>query len=237
MNVRPLTKNDVDAVIDLVNSRWDQIYKRRDSNHSNTLIRRLADTYVDMSQKLKTANHPGLLGQSLGAFDEDGKLLSAITQYFWKVEPVHYLSNMVVRPGVSTLYSVDAMGLAGCLDYAVQYAESKEYFKWFWTSETRGWNHREEQWFNNSSAFRRYHVFIDSMYKKGEQGMYPYQKTIVGKEGAGANMAIKMAVLKPELLHKYYQDKGMLKEEFAPLQYRPLQDQDKFVGFKNENAN
>lgn len=236
MNVRPLTLQDLDAVIDLVNSRWQHVNKRRDSTHDQVLIRRLAVDFPRFAMKLKSADHPGKLGQSFGAFDDNGQLVSAISQYFWDAEPYHYLSNMVVRPGVSNLYNVSAMGgLSKCVDMAVDFAETKEYFRWYWTSETRGWNHREEQWFNNSSAFRRYHVFIDSMYDKGDQGKFLYQKHIVGKAGAGARMAIKLAVLKPELIHKYYQDQGYLNEDFNPLQYRPLSEEDKYIGTKNEN--
>jgi hypothetical protein len=68
------------------------------------------------------------------------------------------------------------------------------------------------------------------MYGVGDQPIYQYQKNMVGNNGANAKLSIKMAVLKPELLHSYYKDKGLLKEDFVPLQYKELKDEEKYVG-------
>lgn len=225
METRKLTPTDLDQIEDLVSSRWEHVRKRRQSEHDKTLINRLFEYSKNNTHELP---HLGCT-YSYGAFDETGKLISAITQKFIKELPSCYISNMVVRPSVSNLYDVGSMGLAACVDEAVHFAESAEYFKWYWTTELRGWNHREEQWYNNCSAFRRYHVFIEKIFKRGEKTDFSFLSTMLGENGATADMAIKLAVLKPEFLHRYYQHKGILTEDFVSLQYRKLDQKDLYV--------
>jgi hypothetical protein len=88
----------------------------------------------------------------------------------------------------------------------------------------KGWNKREEEWFKNSSAFRRYHIFIDSMYNKGEIGKYNYQNNMLGEYGSNSSIAIKYAILKPKLLHNIFKEKGYLKDNFIPMQYSNLDE-------------
>lgn len=231
MIIRRLNINDIEQVSDLVNSRWNKVkLKRPDSEHNQTLIDRIVKRYGALSIGIEKQNNLSGLGQSLGAFDNNKNLISVVTQYFDSTRPSYYIGNMVVRVGLSNLYNVESMGLAKCIDYCVEFAETKNYFQWYWISETRGWNFREEQWYKNCYAFRRYHVFIDSMYGVGDQPIYQYQKNMVGNNGANAKLSIKMAVLKPELLHIHYKNKGLLKEDFVPLQYKELKDEEKYVG-------
>ena len=195
MIIRRLNITDIEQVSDLVNSRWSKVkLKRPESEHNQTLIDRIVKRYGALSIGIEKQNNLSGLGQSLGAFDDNKNLISVVTQYFDSTRPSYYIGNMVVRVGLSNLYNVESMGLAKCIDYCVEFAETKNYFQWYWISETRGWNFREEQWYKNCYAFRRYHVFIDSMYGVGDQPIYQYQKNMVGNNGANAKLSIKMAV-------------------------------------------
>jgi GNAT superfamily N-acetyltransferase len=121
------------------------------------------------------------------------------------------------------------MGLSSCLDQAVHFAEKIQFFRWIWTTETRGWNHREEQWYNTCAAYRRYHVFIEDIIPKGQLPKFDWQIDIIGEEGAGATTAIKSASLKPEFRHRYFQSKNLIKGDFIDLQYKPLESKDLYI--------
>jgi predicted GNAT family acetyltransferase len=216
MKSRKLLPSDLDSVRELVEARWATIRRRRDSDHDHELYSRISKFVTATASQVEGS------GQAFGAYDHNGVLISIITQRFWKSMPIHYISNMTVRPGISNLYDVAAMGLSACIDKAVEFAEQNEFFSWYWTTEVRGWDHRESQWYDNSSSFRRYHIFIDSVYKKGQQPRFEYQKLMLGEHGATANMAIKFAVLKPEILHNYYKKTGVIKADFEPRQYQAI---------------
>lgn len=223
MITRRLNCNDLQQIDDLITSRWNQVKKRRLSLHDQTLKDRIKN-YVNLSEKFITENDVQGFVQVLGCFNNEGQLISFLTQNFWKKYPIHYISNMTVRPNVSNIYNVKLIGLSECLDSAIDFAESKNCFKWYWVTETKGWNKREEEWFNNSLAFKRYHIFIDSMYKKGETGQYDYQNKMLGEYGSNSTIAIKYAVLKPKFLHNIFKQKGHLKDDFIPLQYSNLNE-------------
>lgn len=225
MKTRKLLPSDSKKITDLVQSRWNTVRKRRDSDHDEKLITRLLSATRNSDHELA---RPGEI-YVYGAFDEDDQLISAITQRFWKSQDMHYISNMVVRPNTSTLYNVSEMGLASCLDQAVHFAEKIQFFRWIWTTETRGWNHREEQWYNTCAAYRRYHVFIEDIIPKGQLPKFDWQIDIIGEEGAGATTAIKSASLKPEFRHRYFQSKNLIKGDFIDLQYKPLESKDLYI--------
>lgn len=225
MITRRLNYGDLSKIINLINLRWLQVNKRRQSDHKKILIERIKN-YIDLSISIDVTDKIAGLGQVFGSFNDDGELISFCTQKFWNELPFHYLGNMTTKPGISNLYNVNIMGLGKCWDYAVEFAEKKNYFKWYWITETRGWNKREEEWYNNSLSFRKYHVFIDSMYNKGEKGKYNYQNKMLGEHGTNTQVAIKYAILKPKFLHNIFKQKGYLKEDFIPLQYGNLKDEE-----------
>lgn len=219
MITRRLNYNDLVIIENLINERWSQVKKRRNSTHNSILIDRIKK-YLKLSIDIENKIDVGGLCQVLGSFDNNNNLIAFCTQKFWNELPVHYLGNMTTKPGISNLYNVGIMGLGECWEYAVKFAEDRNYFKWYWITEVRGWDKRENEWYNNCSAFRRYHVFIDSMYNKGEKGKYNYQNTMLGEYGANTQVAIKYAILKPFYLHNIHKEKGYLKSEFVPIQYK-----------------
>ena len=231
MITRRLNYNDFSQIVSLINLRWLQVKKRRQSDHNKILIERIKN-YIDLSVSIDVVDDISGLGQVFGSFTDDGELISFCTQKFWKSMPYFYLGNMTVKPNTSNLYNIKSIGLGKCWDDAVEFAESKNYFTWYWITELRGWNHREQQWYDNCSAFRRYHTFIDSIYDKGENGKYKYQKDMIGEYGANTKIAIKYATLKPDLKHQYFKNEGKLVEDFVAIQYKTLNEKDKFVSTK-----
>ena len=223
MITKRLNLGDFEQIDELITARWSQVKKRRTSQHDQTLKDRIKN-YLQLSENFKNQEDVQGFVQVLGSFDNNGRIISFLTQNFWKKYPIHYISNMTVRPNISNLYNVKLMGLAECLDNAVKFAESKNCFQWYWVTEVKGWNKREEEWFKNSSAFRRYHIFIDSMYNKGETGKYNYQNNMLGEYGSNSSIAIKYAILKPKLLHNIFKEKGYLKDNFIPMQYSNLDE-------------
>ena len=225
MIYRRLNYTDLTQIDELITLRWSQILKKRNSQHDIVLKKRIRD-YIDLSVDIEKKDNIEGLGQVFGCFNKDGLLISFLTQKFWKSMPVHYIGNMTTRPKLSNIYNVKSIGLAECIDEVVNFAESKKFYQWYWGTEVKGWNKREEEWFENSSAFRRYHIFIDSMYKQGETAKFKYQNNILGDYGSTSLIAIKYAVLKPKFLHNIFKQKGYLKEDFIPLQYSNLNNEE-----------
>jgi hypothetical protein len=225
MITRRLNNNDLQQIDELIDLRWNQILKRRNSQHNIILKNRIRE-YINLSIEIDTKENVEELRQVVGCFNNDGILISILTQKFWKLYPVYYIGNMVTRPKLSNLYNVDSIGLSECLDNVVKFAEERNYFKWYWITEVRGWNKREKEWFSSSSAFRRYHIFIDSMYHKGETGQFKYQNSMLGEYGANTTVAIKYAILKPKFLHNIFKQKGYLKDDFIPIQYSNLNEEE-----------
>jgi hypothetical protein len=237
MITRRLNYNDLDKVDELIDLRWKQVHKKRSSTHNITLKKRIRE-YILLSNDIDNKKNIEGLGQVFGCFDDGGSLISFLTQKFWKKMPIHYLGNMTVRPHVSNLYNIESIGLGKCWDDAVKFAELNKFYQWHWITEIKGWNKREEEWFKNSSAFKRYHVFIDSMYHKGEVGLFKYQNMMLGEERiTNTTVAIKYAILKPKFLHKMFQQKGYLKNDFIPIQYSNLNDKDNFIPIQCSNLN
>lgn len=225
MKTRKLLPGDSEKIIDLVETRWSTVRKRRDSDHNEKLIVRF------LAAAENSGHEFGQLGEiyAYGAFNDDDQLVSAVTQRFWSSHDMHYISNMVVRPNTSMLYNVAEMGLASCIDQAIHFAEKIQFFRWIWITETRGWHHREEQWYNNCAAYRRYHVYIEDIIPKGQLPKFDWQIDMIGHDGAGATTAIKSASLKPEFRHRYFQSKKLIKGDFIDLQYRPLESKDLYI--------
>jgi hypothetical protein len=223
MITRRLNLNDFEQIDELITIRWSQVKKRRPSKHDQILKDRIKN-YLQISKDIENLKDISNLGQAIGCFDEKGILISFLTQKFTKARPIHYLGNMTVRPKISNFYNVKFMGLGKCWDMAVNFAESRNYFQWYWVTETKGWNKREQEWFKNSLAFKKYHIFIDSMYHKGEKGLFKYQNDMLGEYGANSTVAIKCAILKPIFLHNIFKKKGYLKNDFVPLQYSNLNE-------------
>jgi hypothetical protein len=223
MIYRRLNYTDLTQIDELITLRWSQILKKRNSQHDIVLKKRIRD-YIDLSVNIEKKDKIGGLGQVVGCFNDEGLLISFLTQKFWVSMPIYYIGNMTTRPKLSNIYNVKSIGLAECIDEVVTFAESKNRFQWYWATEAKGWNKREEEWFKNSSAFRRYHIFIDSMYDKEEKGNYKYQNSILGEYGSTSLVAIKYAVLKPKLLHNIFKEKGYLNDDFIPLQYSNLNE-------------
>jgi len=225
MIYRRLNYNDLVQINELIDLRWNQIRKKRNSQHDQLLKERIKK-YISLSEDIDNKTNIEGLCQVVGCFDNNNTLISFLTQKFWKEVPVYYIGNMVVRPNISKLYNVKLMGLANCIDKVVKFAESKNYFKWYWIAEAKGWNKREEEWFKNSQSFRRYHIFIDSMYNVGETGQFKYQNNMIGEFGVNTTVAIKYAVLKPKFLYNSFKNKGYLKDNFLPIQYSNLEEKD-----------
>jgi len=225
MIYRRLNYNDLVQINELIDLRWNQIRKKRNSQHDQLLKERIKK-YISLSEDIDNKTNIEGLCQVVGCFDNNNTLISFLTQKFWKEVPVYYIGNMVVRPNISKLYNVKLMGLANCIDKVVKFAESKNYFKWYWITEAKGWNKREEEWFKNSQSFRRYHIFIDSMYNVGETGQFKYQNNMIGEFGVNTTVAIKYAVLKPKFLYNSFKNKGYLKDDFLPIQYSNLEEKD-----------
>jgi len=225
MITRRLNCNDLQQIDELIDVRWNQILKRRNSQHNIILKNRIRE-YIDLSIDIDIKENIEELRQVVGCFNNEGILISILTQKFWKAYPIYYIGNMITRPNLSNLYNVESIGLSECIDEVVTFAESRNYFKWYWITEVRGWNKREEEWFKNSSAFKNYHIFIDSMYHKGETAQFKYQNNMLGEYGANTTVAIKYAILKPKFLHNIFKQKEYLKEDFVPLQYSNLNDEE-----------
>lgn len=233
MITRRLNYNDLDKIDELIDLRWKQVHKKRNSTHNITLKKRIRE-YILLSNNIDNNKNIEGLGQVFGCFDDEGSLISFLTQKFWRKMPIHYLGNMTVRPKVSNLYNIESIGLGKCWDDAVKFAESNKFYQWYWITEIKGWNKREEEWFKNSSAFKRYHIFIDSMYHKFEKGQFKYQNMMLGEAAiANTTVAIKYAILKPKFLHNIFQQKGYLKDDFIPIQYSNLHNEhDKQITYK-----
>lgn len=225
MIIRRLNSNDFLQIDELIDERWNQILKRRNSQHNIILKNRIRE-YINLSNDIDNKSNVEGLCQVFGCFDNNGSLISFLTQKFWKSYPVYYIGNMIVKPKLSNLYNVESMGLAKCLDAVVSFAEEKKCYQWYWVTEIKGWNKREEEWFKNSLSFRRYHIFIDSMYNKGDIAQYKYQNNMLGEYGALSSVAIKYAVLKPKFLHNIFKQNGYLKDDFIPIQYSNLNEEE-----------
>lgn len=64
------------------------------------------------------------------------------------------------------------------LDMAVKDAEKYGYTQFFWVTSTKGWNRREQFWYNYSDTFKRYNVFIENVIPAGEEPKFDYEKLL-----------------------------------------------------------
>jgi hypothetical protein len=90
---------------ELIDLRWNQIRKKRNSQHDQLLKERIKK-YISLSEDIDNKTNIEGLCQVVGCFDNNNTLISFLTQKFWKEVPVYYIGNMVVRPNISKLYNV-----------------------------------------------------------------------------------------------------------------------------------
>lgn len=219
--VRQLNRRDSSQLLSLLTARYAQL-KLGKHNRSETIVeeqhQRYMDTYMDFSWEENDLPHPDHTGRCYGVW-HDGELIASLTQIFSaKQVGSFHLGNLVIKPGLNTLYEVAQNGISTAVDLAVEDAEAHGYTTFYWITALKGWNYREDKWFNASRTFKRYNVFIENIIPKGVEPKFDYEKTVLGGVTHNIPIAIKSAKLKPHLRHQTFQSQGLLKYDYVPLQ-------------------
>lgn len=218
---RQLNENDADALYNLLQARYSQLKKGK-HNRSETIVDDQFNRYMTKYMYFEWLDtglpHPDYPGRSYGVFNNE-KLIAAFTQQLGtrRVRTYHF-GNLITHPEINAYYDVSANGIAQAFDLAVEDAELNGYNSFYWLTAVKGWNHREEAWYNASRTFKRYNVYIENVVMPGEKPKFSYEWIIMGEELHNIPVAIKFAKLKPHLLHEKFQSAGLLKYDYVPLQ-------------------
>lgn len=220
--VRQLTKDDLPAIKGLLERRYTQLKNGNKHNRGDSVFEEQYKLYQDkyLAFEWDHDHLPNVAnnGRSYGVFHQ-GELRVCITQLFSSRRiPSFNLANLVVDPCVNTIYEVCENGIAQAVDMAVEDAERHGYTQFSWVTALKGWNTREERWYNASRTFKRYNVFIDNIIPAGEKPKFEYEWNLVGWRTHPIAMAVKSAKIKPHLRHELFKSRGLLNVDYVPLQ-------------------
>lgn len=225
--VRQLIEDDAYALRSLLEARYSQLKKgkhNRSENIVNDQFDRFMKHYMFFEWNDEGLPHPDYPGRAYGVF-HDNKLIAALTQWIGTgAVRSHHFGNLVIDPGVSVTYDVATTGIARAVDIAVEDAELHGYNSFYWLTALKGWNYREEKWFEASRTFKRYNVYIENIIPKGTRPLFSHEWVIMGKQHHNIPVAIKYAKLKPHLIHEIFKSKGLLKQDYVPLQEFNMQE-------------
>jgi hypothetical protein len=183
MNPRVLKLDDKDKLRDLFLDRFSQSLGPQAIEEQ---FKHFTEQYLYAQNKYNNA---------YGLFDSD-TLHMVICQKLSQQTPTGYISNMIVRPNFNKIYKVDN-GIAQCFDMAIEYAESLGYNEFYWYTVLKGWNKREETWYNSSKAFgMNYNIYIENIIPAGKRSKFDYENTLLGNKTYEVDLAIKSAKLK-----------------------------------------
>ena len=225
MITRLLTVEDANSIFQLMMKRYIQLTSANGDN-SRTMYN------IDEQYKLFMDEHMNFKwvdglpekansGRAYGIF-KDNELVFIFTQKFSSTRlPTWYVGNMITDPEWNSYYTV-ATGIAQCLDEAVTEAEKYGYTQFYWVTQTKAWNKREEIWYNASDTFKRYNVFIENIIPAGETSKFDVENMLMGYRTHPVNLAIKSAKIKPQLRHQHFQDRGLLKVDYVNLQEKKV---------------
>lgn len=183
MNPRVLTLDDKDELRDLFLDRFSRSLGPQAIEEQ---FKHFTEQYLYAQNKFNNA---------YGLFDSD-TLQMVVCQKLAANDKTAYISNMIVRPNFNRIYNVNN-GIADCFDLAIEYAENLGYTEFYWFTVMKGWNKREETWYNNSKAFgKNYNIYIENIIPSGQRSKFDYENTLLGNKTYEVDLAIKSAKLK-----------------------------------------
>lgn len=146
-----------------------------------------------------------------GAFDQENKLCSYMVQEFSRVRPNWYLKLLVTDIEYSASpFTLRHSGLGLCVNEAIKYAESQEYFEWLYSVVMDRYSTRAKIWTSQSEMVSRYTFFIEAVFSTNEDPKFSYQKTLMTDRSRDRPWAIKKASLKAEHRFEILNTKGKL---------------------------
>ena len=219
--VRQLTKDDLPEIKSLLERRYTQLRKGKNQRGAKIVedqLSRYEERYMEFEWTENGLPNEANNGRSYGVFHE-GELRACLTQVFSSSRiPSFNIANLVIDPAVNTLYEVADAGVAQALDMAVEDAERHGYTQFYWITALKGWNQREQIWYNASRTYKRYNVFIENIVPHGERPKFSYEWNLLGYTTHTIDIAIKCAKIKPHLRHELFKSRGLLKVDYVPLQ-------------------
>tara|TARA_A100001388_G_scaffold113008_2_gene83136 strand:- start:17889 stop:18572 length:684 start_codon:yes stop_codon:yes gene_type:complete len=225
MTTRVLTPLDKDDIYDLMMRRYIQLSKNPIQARTNDNVTEQYNIFLDEHMDFKWENGlPNAVnkGRAFGYF-KDNELMVILTQRFSTSRmPSWYVGNMITCPSLKG-YREAAKITSKLLDLAVEDAEKYGYTQFFWVTSTKGWNRREQFWYNYSNTFKRYNVFIENVVPAGQEPKFDYEKVIMGYRTHPTDLAIKSAKIKPHIQHEKF-------KEYLKVEYKPLQEKDNEFG-------
>ena len=223
--MRQLSIEDRDQIYDLMMRRYIQLSKSPVQSRSNENVEEQFNLFMNEHMDFKwTDGLPNEVnkGRAFGVFHEE-ELMVILTQKFsTRRMPSWYVGNMISCPSLKS-YSTVAEYTAKLLDMALSDAEKYGYTQFYWVTSTKGWNKREQLWYNYSDTFKRYKVFIENVIPANTEPKFDYEKVITGYRKHPIDLAIKSARIKPHLRHETF-------KEYLKVDYVPLQDLDNEFG-------
>ena len=201
MNARLLTTDDLEA------------YKKLLDRNFFGKERALLDTPEKYIGGLAISNEASAF-RVYGGFSDDGELTSACAIHLWEKMKLYTMLYMLIHPKFSNMRftkSFEVSNLRQALGAAVSYAESKEYWQFFYATHLRNYKTRKDTWFKSEDMLvGRYDWTIDTIIPANTLPTCPLHAALIYNQPRGIDLVVKTARLKQELIFNKFHNKGLL---------------------------
>lgn len=177
-NTRVLTLSDVDSMFKIVTARPTISKMPLDKISKEDLIKSLEDNNT----------------RCIGYFEEDN-LVSYLLQVFTPRIPAWHMT--VLHTISSHNWNYKKNGLEYCWANAMQYAESKNIYRLYW-SMPAVWARTQYRTIKTSDVWPRYDIYVESHIPAGVLPTYDEYKISYGKKLKTHDVVIKQGLLKNE---------------------------------------
>jgi hypothetical protein len=162
-----------------------------DNTSKVSKVEKANNTEIENAIKLSLENENERV---IGYFDE-GILVSYLVQVMSKRISSWHLAVLGTRSTESWNYKKN--GLEYCWANAMQYAESKNIYRLYWSMPTV-WARTQYRTINTSDVWPRYDIYIESHIPAGVLPIYDEYKISYGKKLKTHDVVIKQGLLKNE---------------------------------------
>lgn len=149
-----------------------------------------------------------------GGFSEQGELTSACAIHLWDKMKFYTLPYILIHPKFGNLKftkSFELSNLREAIGTAVDYAESKEFWQFFYATHIRNFKTRKDAWFKNTDMLvGRYDWSIETIIPANTLPSCPLHAALIYNQARGIDLVVKTARLKQELIFNKYHEKGLL---------------------------
>jgi hypothetical protein len=208
MNARLLTADDLES------------YKKLLDRNFFGKERSLIDTPEKYTGGLAISNQSSSF-RVYGGFSDDGELTSACAIHLWDKMKFYTLPYVLIHPKFSNAKftkSFELSRLRDALGAAVNYAESKEFWQFFYATHIRNFKTRKDAWFKSTDMLvGRYDWSIETIIPANVLPSCPLHAALIYNQARGIDLVVKTARLKQELIFNKYHEKGLL-----PFSYREV---------------